>query len=84
MKARSTFKRRAASCAKDVRVLLDNPKTNASGPIAVEGCELALLFEFPSTEVSRTGVLELPDELVGSSSAVEHSHAGSGRVGPPG
>lgn len=86
MKARSTFNRSAASCANEVKVLFDSPKTNASGPTAVDGCEVALLLEFPSTEPSRTGVLELPvDPGAGvCTSSVADNHAGRGRIGPPG
>lgn len=83
MKARSTFKRSAASCANEVKVLFDNPRTNASGPIAVDGVEVALLLE-PATELSRTGVFELPVDPDDRLSAVEESQAGSVCIGPPG
>lgn len=64
-------------------MLLDNPRTKASGPIAVEGVEVALLLE-PATELSRTGVLALPVEPDDRFSPVEQSQAGSECVGPPG
>lgn len=62
MKARSAFSRSAASCAKEVKVLLFEPSTSASGPNAVDGREVALLL--PCVEPSpAAGVLGVPAEL---------------------
>jgi hypothetical protein len=64
MKARSAFRRSAASCAKEVKVLFVDPSTRSSGPIAVDGSEVALLLPCvePSPAVVVLGVPEEPED----------------------
>lgn len=75
MRARSTLSRNAASCAKEVRVLLDTPRTSDSGPIAVDGREVALLVEFPEPSAAG-GVLGAPVVLVAGKSSPTGSQDG--------
>lgn len=75
MKARSAFKRSAASCANEVNVLFVEPSTSASGPIAVDGRVVALLLPCvePSLAAGVPGVPEEPED--GKSSPLDSQEA---------
>jgi hypothetical protein len=83
MKARSAFNRSAASCANEVKVLLVEPSTRSSGPIAVDGREVALLL--PCVEPSPAArVLGVPAEPEDGKSSLGGSQEGIRQVEPAG